>query len=199
MSASLTRAGPLALTIETTADRYALVASRGETVLAACDALSSRMLDCEIFAALDRVLTEAQVSLEQLDRADRKTKGTTTMNDAIERLRESMTDTIAEGMPEGRDWAMKAATHAQLGRMPAYGTRIRSQLAGEQVQQGGLAGAVWPHEPGPAGLELKVAVVKDRRGRAVRERHAGERDGVITHGLGRWYEGQGRDEQREKE
>ncbi len=68
MSAFPTRAGPLALTIETTADRYALVASRGEGVLAACDALSNRQLDCEIFAALDRVLTEAAVSLEQFDR-----------------------------------------------------------------------------------------------------------------------------------
>ena len=60
--------GPLALTVETTADRYALVASRGEAVLAAVDAPSNRKLDCEVFAALERVLSDAAVSLEQLDR-----------------------------------------------------------------------------------------------------------------------------------
>jgi len=68
MTGPQTQAGPLALTVETTADRYALVVSRGEAVLAACDALSNRKLDCEIFTALERVLSEAEVSLEQLDR-----------------------------------------------------------------------------------------------------------------------------------
>lgn len=59
---------PLALTIETTADRYALVANRGESVLAFCEGLSSRALDCEIFAALERVLAESNLTIKRLDR-----------------------------------------------------------------------------------------------------------------------------------
>ena len=68
MSGPSAQAGPLALTLETTADRYALVVSRGEAVLAAVDAPSNRKLDCEIFAALERVLGDAAVGLEQLER-----------------------------------------------------------------------------------------------------------------------------------